>query len=91
LRDNRDREKYDSQVVEYAATSKNEKLMEDIWIFETGACEHYCNSSKGMCNVEKIKESIMVTNGKSMMATKVRSLKCRAHQLYASGIDITLH
>jgi hypothetical protein len=41
-------------------------------------------------NVEEIKESITVGNGKSMMATKVRCLKCRVIQLDGSGLDITL-
>ena len=44
-----------------------------------------------MFNIEEINESITVGNGKSMMATKVGSLKCRIIQVDGSGIDITLH
>jgi hypothetical protein len=50
---------------------------EDIWICDSGACGHYCDSVKAMFNLEEIKSRIKVFNGKSMMATKVGSLKCR--------------
>jgi hypothetical protein len=42
-------------------------------------------------NGEEIKDSITVGNGKSMMETKVGSLKFRVTQLDGSGLDITLH
>jgi hypothetical protein len=67
--------------VVFAATSKNEKFTDDNWICESGAFGHYCNSSKSMLNFEQIKESIMIGNGKSMMATKVGILKCQIIQL----------
>jgi hypothetical protein len=78
---NRGREEYDRQDVAFVATSKNESFTEDIWICDSGACENYCNSSKGLLNVEEIKERNIVGNGKSIMATKVGSLKCRVIQL----------
>jgi hypothetical protein len=77
--------------VVFAATSKNQKVREIIWICDGEACENYCNSSEGLFNVEEIKEIIMVGNGKSVTATKVGSLKCRVIQLDGSGLDITLH
>jgi thioredoxin-related protein len=58
------------------ATSKNESFKEDILIFDSGACAHCCNNSKGLFNVEDFKHSITVGNGKSMMTAKVESLKC---------------
>jgi hypothetical protein len=77
--------------VVFAATSKSESFTEDIWICDSGTCGYYCNSSKGLINVEDIKESITVGNRNSMMATKVGNLKCRVIQLDGSGFDITLH
>jgi hypothetical protein len=65
--------------------------MEDIWICDSGACGHYCNSSNGLFNVENIKENIKVDNGKSIMENKVGSLKCRLFQLDSSELDISLH
>jgi hypothetical protein len=88
---NHDRENYDSQDVVFAATFKNESFTEDIWICHIGACGHYCNSSKSLFNVEEIKENITVGNGKSMIATKIGSLKFWVIQLDGSGLDINLY
>jgi hypothetical protein len=85
-----DREYYDSQDLVFAATSINERFTDDIWICDSGACEHYCTSSKGLFNVREIKQCITVGNGKSMLATEVGSLKCQDIQLDGSGLDITL-
>jgi hypothetical protein len=75
----------------FAATAKNEMFTEDIWICDSGACGHYCNSTKGLFNIEEINKSITVGNGKSMTVTKVGSLKCRIIQVDGSGLDISLH
>jgi hypothetical protein len=80
---NRDREIYESIDVVIAGTTNYEKFTEDIWIYDSGAFGHYCNSSKGLFNVEEIKKSITVSQGKSTMATKVKSLKCRLFKLFA--------
>ena len=88
---NRDRGNHDSQDVVFATTAKNEMFTEDIWICDSGACGHYCNSTKGLFNIEEINESITVGNGKSMTATKVGSLKCRIIQVDGSGLEITLN
>jgi hypothetical protein len=55
------------KILVFAVTFKNERFMEDIWICESGACRHYCKSSKGLFNAEDITESITLGNGKSMM------------------------
>jgi hypothetical protein len=86
---NHNRGNHDSQDVVFAATFKNEMFTEDIWICDSGACGHYCNSTKGLFNVEEINESITVGNGKSVMATKVGSLKCCIMQIDGSELDIT--
>jgi hypothetical protein len=65
--------------------------MEDIWICDSGACGHYCKSSGVLLNVEEIKHSITVGNGKSMIPTKVGSLKFQVIQVDGSGIDLIFH
>jgi hypothetical protein len=75
--------------VVFAATAKNEMFTEDIC--DSGACGHYCNSTKGLFNIEEINESITVGTGKSMMANKVGSLKCRMIQVDGSGLEIALN
>jgi hypothetical protein len=67
--------------VVFAATAKNEMFTEDLWICDSGACGHYCNSSK-VCSI--LKKS-------TMTATKVGSLKCRKIQVDGSGLEITIN
>jgi hypothetical protein len=71
---NRERENDDLQDVQFAATSKNEKLKEDIWTCDNGAGGHHCDSSKELFN-EEIRDIITAGNGKSMMAIKFGSMK----------------
>jgi hypothetical protein len=47
-------ENYNSQYA-VLATSKNEMFIDDILVCDGGTCGHYCNSSKGLINVEKIR------------------------------------
>jgi hypothetical protein len=79
-----DRRNYESQDVVFTATSKNEMLMDDIWICDSGACGHYCKSDKRLFDVKDINEKITVGNGESMKAIKVGSLKCHVIQLNGS-------
>ena len=37
------RQNFDSIDTAYMATSDNEDFTNDIWIFDSGACGHYCN------------------------------------------------
>jgi hypothetical protein len=64
---------------------------EDTWICDYGACGHYCNSTEVLFNIEEINENVTVSNGKSMTATKIGSLKCRIIQVDGSGLEITLN
>jgi hypothetical protein len=77
--------------VVFAATAKNEIFTDDIWICDSGAYGHYCNSTKGLFNIEEINECITVGNSNSMAATKFGSLKCCIIQVDGSRLEITLH
>ena len=71
----------------FAAILNTENFTDDIYIYDSGACGHYCISNKGMFNVKEISEG----NGDVKIATKVESLKFKVIQVDGSGIDITLH
>ena len=73
------------------ATSENEDLTSDIWICDSGACGHYCNFKEGLFDTREINEEITIGNGKSMIAAKVGSLKCKIIQVDGSSLDVTLH
>ena len=75
----------------FTATSENEDLTSDIWICDSGACGHYCNFKEGLFDTREINEEITIGNGKSMIAAKVGSLKCKVIQVDGSSLDVTLH
>jgi hypothetical protein len=81
---------YNSQDVAFTATSENHNLSNDIWIYESGACGHYCNFKESLFDVKEICEDITVGNGKTMTATLVGSLKCNVIQLDGPSLVITL-
>jgi hypothetical protein len=51
---NAERQNYESQDVVFKATSHNEILKDDIWICDSGACGHYCNSDKWLFGWEHV-------------------------------------
>jgi hypothetical protein len=61
---NCEQENYDSQGIVFAAMAKNEKFTEDIWICDSGACGHYCNSTKGLFNIEEFIVRILYITAK---------------------------
>jgi hypothetical protein len=54
----------------------NDGIDNTIWIGDSGASCHYCNSEEGLYNYTTISEEITVGNGNKMLAKKVGSLKC---------------
>ena len=46
------RQNYKSQDVVFTVASKNGTLIDDIWICDSGACEHYCKFIEGMFDVK---------------------------------------
>ena len=68
---NHDRQNFDSTDVAFMATLDTEYLSYDIWIYDSGACGHYCNFKQGLSDTREINEGITIGNGKSMIAAKV--------------------
>jgi hypothetical protein len=59
--------------VVFAATSKNERFIDDILTYKIKVFRHYYNSYKGLYNVEDAKESLILGNRKCMEEIKVGS------------------
>jgi hypothetical protein len=78
---NFNRRNYEPLDVVFMATSQNEILTDDIWIFDSGACGHYFKSDKGLFDFKDINEKITVENGESMKAIKVGSLNAMSFNL----------
>ena len=58
----RDRQTFKSQDVASTVTSDYQSLPKDIWICDSGACDHYCNFKEGIFDVKEICEDITVGN-----------------------------
>jgi hypothetical protein len=43
----------------------------DMWILDSGASCHYCQSVEGLTQLKEIDESIKIGNGDSMKATEI--------------------
>jgi hypothetical protein len=63
----------------------------DMWILDSGAGCHYCQSAEGLTDVKEIDESIKIGNGNSMKSAKIRNLKCEVTQVNGEKLTITLN
>jgi hypothetical protein len=62
-----------------------------MWILDSGASCHYCQSAEGLTDVKEIDESIMIGNGNSMKSIKIGNLKCEETQINGEKLTITLN
>jgi gag-polypeptide of LTR copia-type/Zinc knuckle len=60
--------------VVFNSMSEGSEFTENIWIGDSGASCHYCNSDKGLFDIQEVSESITVGNGKTMEAIKIGKL-----------------
>ena len=70
--------------------SESSEFSENIWIADSGASCHYCNSDKGLFDTKEVSESITVGNGKTMEATKIGSLRCDVEQVNGKTFQVVL-
>jgi hypothetical protein len=63
----------------------------DLWILDSGASCHYCQSAEGLTDVKEINELIKIGNGDSMKATKIGNLKCEVSQINGEKFTVTLN
>jgi hypothetical protein len=88
---NQDQQNFNSNDVAFATTLTKNNFVSDIWICDSGACGHYCQSVEGLTNVMDIDEAITIGNGGSMRTTKVGNLKCEVVQVNGKKFPVTLH
>jgi hypothetical protein len=62
-----------------------------MWILDSGASCHYCQSAEGLTEIKEIDESIKIGNGDSMKSTKIGNLKCEVNQINEEKFTITLN
>jgi hypothetical protein len=62
-----------------------------MWILDSGASCHYCQSAEGLTDIKEIDESIKIGNGNSMKSTKIGNLKCEVTQINGEKLTIMLN
>jgi hypothetical protein len=67
--------------VVFNSMSEGSEFLDIIWIGDSGASCHYCNSDKGLFDIKEVSESITVGNRKTMEATKIGNLRCEVEQV----------
>jgi hypothetical protein len=63
----------------------------DMWILDSGASCHYCQSAEGFTDVQEIKESIKIGNSNSVKSTIKGNLKYEVTQLNGEKFTVTLN
>jgi hypothetical protein len=57
---NRDNQVSDSQDMAFTVIAESQKLTNNVWICDSGACCHYCNNKDGFYNIKEISKDIVV-------------------------------
>jgi hypothetical protein len=80
-----------SNDVAFTTITMKNNFANDLWILDSGASCHYCQSVEGLTDVEEINESIKIGNGDLMKATKIGNLKCEVTQINGDKFTLTLN
>jgi hypothetical protein len=79
-----------SKDVTLTILSMKNNFSNDMWILDSGASCHYCQTVEGSTEVKKIDASIKIGNCHSMKATAVGNLKCEVTQINGENFTETL-
>jgi hypothetical protein len=74
----------------FATGLSNKSFGWNTWLGDTAASTHMGNSDEGMTDVVDIKQTIMIGNGKTLMATKMGTLHWTVFQEDGSSFEIEL-
>ena len=74
----------------FASGYSNSKFGRNTWLGDTAASTHMGNSDEGMTDVVEIKQTIMIGNGKTLMATKMGTLHRTVFQDDGTSFEIEL-
>jgi hypothetical protein len=77
--------------VAFTTIAMKHNFANDLWILDSGASCHYCQSVEGLTDVKEINESIKIGNGDLMKATKIGNLKCEVTQINGDKFTVTLN
>ena len=89
-RERRKKIKARNQACVFATGLSNSSFGRNTWLGDTAASTHMGNSDDGMTDVEEVKQTIMIGNGKTLMATKIGTLHRVVYQDDGSYITVQL-
>jgi hypothetical protein len=82
---------FNSNDVAFTTITMKNNFANDLWILDSGASCHYCQSVEGLTDVKEINESIKIGNGDSMKATKIGNLKCEVTKINGEKFTVTIN
>jgi hypothetical protein len=69
--DNQERQVLNSNEFAFTFFETKNNLSSDVWILDSSASCHYCQSMEGLTDVKDIDKSIKIGNGGAMRACKI--------------------
>jgi hypothetical protein len=88
--DNQERQVLNSNDVAFTSFETKNNLSSDVWILDSGASCHYCQSMEGLTDVKDIDESIKIGNGGAMRACNIGNLNSEVIQLDGNKFVVSL-
>ena len=88
--DNQDRRGFNSNNVAFTSIATENNSSNDMWILDSGASCHYCQSLEGLTDVKERDELIKIGNGGAMRACKTGNLNCEVTQIDGKKFLVTL-
>jgi hypothetical protein len=77
---------FNSSDVAFTSIAAENNSLNEIWILDSGASCHYCQSLEGLTDVKDIDELIQIGNGGTMRACKTGNLNCEITQLDGKNV-----
>jgi hypothetical protein len=87
---NQERQVLNPNDVAFTSFETKYYLSSDVWILDSGASFHYCQSMEGLTDVKDIDKSIKIGNGGAMHAYKIGNLNCEVTQLDGRKFVVSL-
>jgi hypothetical protein len=82
---------FNSNGVEFTTIAIKNNFSSGMWVLDSRACCHHCQSAEGLMDIKEIDESIKVKHGDSMKSTKIGNLKYEVTQINGEKFIITLN
>jgi hypothetical protein len=80
---------FNSNDVAFTTIAMKNNFSSDMWILDSQASCHYCESAEGLTDIKEIDESIKIGNGDSIKSSKIENLKCEVVQINGEKFTVS--